>query len=149
MWNFYSSLLKRRYLLLGNKSTLMKTLLSFLTVAALIVMSSFTVNQQQQLNNRATAGCFDQFQAHRQGKAGILLTWAVSDPGVVGFSVERSYDGDFYESIASVDFNNARTYRYKDEGVYPGRIYYRIVAHKSDGSSESSLIDVVRIVQRG
>ena len=126
----------------------MKTLLSFLTVAALIVMSSFTVNQQQQLNNRAASGCFEQFQAHRQGKAGILLTWAVSDPSVVGFSVERSYDGEFYESIASVNFSNARTYRYKDDGVYPGRIYYRIVAQKSDGSSESSVTDVVRIVQR-
>jgi hypothetical protein len=127
----------------------MKTLLSFLTVTALIVMSSFTVNQQQQLNSRASDGCFEQFQAHRQGKAGILVTWAVSDPGVVGFSVERSYDGDFFECIANVNFNNSRTYRYKDNGVYPGRIYYRIVAFKSDGSSESSLVDVVRIVQRG
>ena len=127
----------------------MKTLLSFFTVAALIVMSSFTVNQQQQLNNRAADGCFDHFRAHRQGKAGIELTWGVSSPDVVGFSVERSYDGDFYENIGSVNANNSRRYRFKDNGVYPGRIYYRIVSQKSDGSCESSLVDVVRIVQRG
>src|SRR5436190_16336135 len=100
----------------------MKTLLSFVTVAALIVMSSFTVNQQQQLNTRATQGCFDNFNAHRQGKAGILLTWSVSAPDVVGFSVERSYDGDFYESIGNTNANSARSYRFKDDGVYPGRI---------------------------
>jgi hypothetical protein len=127
----------------------MKTVLSFVTVAALIVMSSFTVNQQQQLNSRAISGCFEHFSAHRQGKAGIQLTWGVSAPDVVGFTVERSYDGDFYENIASVNANNSRTYRYKDNGVYPGRIYYRIVAQKSNGSSETSLVDLVRIVQHG
>src|SRR5215203_2215912 len=118
----------------------MKTLLSFFTVAALIVMSSFTVNQQQQLNKQSANGCFDQFRAHRQGKAGIDLTWSVSAPDVVGFSVERSYDGDFFEGIGSVNFNGARMYKHTDSGVYPGRIYYRIVALKSDGSAETSLV---------
>ena len=127
----------------------MKTLLSFFTVTALIVMSSFTVNQQQELNNRSANGCFDHFRAHRQGKAGIQLTWAVATPGVVGFSVERSYDGEFFDNIGSVSCNGAGMYRYKDSGVYPGRIYYRIVALKSDGSTETSLVEVVRIVQRG
>jgi len=112
-------------------------------------MSSFTVNQQQQLNNLSQNGCFEQFRAHRQGKAGISLTWVISAPDVVGFSVERSYDGDFFENIGSVNANGGRSYRFTDNGVYPGRIYYRIVAQKSGGSSEASAVDVVRIVQRG
>ena len=127
----------------------MKTLLSFVTVTALIIMSSFTVNQQQQLNNQSSNGCFDHFRAHRQGKAGIQLTWVVSTPGVVGYSVERSYDGEFFENIGSVNSNGASMYRFKDSGVYPGRIHYRIVALKSDGTTETSLVEMIRIVQRG
>lgn len=126
----------------------MKTFLSYIAVAALIITSSFTVNQQKQLNQRTTS-CFSHFNAHRAGKANIELTWAVSSPDVVQFSVERSYDGDFFENISSANFNGSASYRFKDVGVYPGVIYYRITAVKADGSTECSSVESVRIVQHG
>lgn len=126
----------------------MKTFLSYIAVVALIITSSFTVNQQKQLNQRATS-CFSHFNAHRAGKSSIELTWSVSSADVVQFSVERSYDGDFFENISTPSFNGSASYKYKDAGVYPGYIYYRITAIKSDGSTECSSVEMVRIVQRG
>ena len=125
----------------------MKTLFSFLAVTALILTSSFTVNQQQQLNS--TTSCFDAFRVHRQGKANVDLTWATSGTDIVAVSIERSYDGEFFEAIGSKSFNGSATYRHKDLNVFPGMIYYRIIAVKADGSTEYSPVDAVRIVQRG
>ena len=128
----------------------MKTLMSCLALTALIVMSSFTVNQQQQLNQEQSSnGCFSNFRAHREGKAGVTLNWAIATPDVVQFVVERSYDGDFFENVNSMNFNGSATYKYKDNGVFPGWIYYRITAIKADGSTEQSTVEMVRIVQRG
>jgi len=126
----------------------MKTFLSYIAVVALIITSSFTVNQQKQLNQRTTS-CFSHFTAHRAGKSAIELTWSVSSTDIVQFSIERSYDGDFFENINSANFNGSASYKYKDAGVYPGNIYYRITAVKADGSTECSSVEMVRIVQRG
>ena len=126
----------------------MKTFLSYIAVVALIITSSFTVNQQKQLNQRTTS-CFSHFNAHRAGKADVELTWSVSSADVVQFSIERSYDGDFFENISSPNFNGSASYKYKDAAVYPGYIYYRITAIKADGSTECSSVESVRIVQRG
>lgn len=128
----------------------MKTLLSYLVVTALILTSSFTVNQQQQLNDQqSTNSCFNNFRVHRQGKAGVSVNWSVTIPDIAGFEVERSYDGEFFEPINTVNFNGSSTYKYHDNGVYPGIIYYRITAVKSDGSKECSPVESARIVQRG
>ncbi len=128
----------------------MKTLLSYLVITALILTSSFTVNQQQQLNDhQSTNSCFNNFRVHRQGKAGVSLNWSVTIPDIAGFEVERSYDGEFFEPINTVNFNGSSTYKYHDNGVYPGTIYYRITAVKSDGSKECSPVESARIVQRG
>lgn len=127
----------------------MKKLLSYVAIAALIITSSFTVNQQQQLNQQSANGCFVHFNAHRAGKASIELTWSVSSPDIVQFEVQRSYDGDFYDNVTAVDFNGSSSYKSKDAGVYPGVIYYRIVAVKSDGTTECSSVETVRIVQHG
>lgn len=127
----------------------MKTLMSYFAIAALIITSSFTVNNQQQLNNQSVNGCFDQFRGHRQGKAAITLSWRVACSDIVQFVVERSYDGEFFDNAGSVNFNGSATYKYKDNGVYPGRIYYRITAIKSDGTTEISPVEMVRIVQHG
>lgn len=126
----------------------MKTFLSYIAVVALIITSSFTVNQQKQLNQRATS-CFTHFNAHRAGKANIELTWSVSSADVVQFSVERSYDGDFFENLSTPGFTGSASYKYKDVGVFPGVIYYRITAIKTDGSTECSSVESVRIVQHG
>jgi hypothetical protein len=123
--------------------------MSYFAIAALIITSSFTVNNQQQLNKQTVNGCFDNFRAHRQGKAGIALSWRVASADIVQFVVERSYDADFFENAGTVNFNGSSSYSFKDNGVYPGRIYYRITAIKTDGSTETSAVEMVRIVQHG
>lgn len=128
----------------------MKTLFSCLAVTALIIMSSFTVNQQQQLNQEQTLNsCFSNFRIHREGKAGVTLNWAIATPDVTQFVVERSYDGEFFEGFNNVSFNGSATYKVKDTNVFPGYIYYRITAVKADGSTECSPVEMIRIVQRG
>jgi hypothetical protein len=127
----------------------MKTILSYLAVAALIITSSFTVNKQQQLNQQQSDNCFSSFRAHRQGKAGVTSAWTVSSNDIVQFIVERSYDGEFFDSVDSVDFNGSSSYKYTDKEIYPGLIYYRIAAVKSDGTTEYSPVETVRIVQHG
>ena len=129
----------------------MKTLLSYLAVAGLILTSSFTVNEQQQLNrsNQSVTSCFSRFNVHRAGKAAIEVTWTVSNGNISQFIVERSYDGEFFESVTTIEFNGSSSYKSKDHDVYPGMIYYRVTAMKTDGTSECSPVEMVRIVQRG
>jgi hypothetical protein len=125
----------------------MKTILSYLAVAALIVTSSFTVNQQQQLNQPSADNCFSHFRVHRQGKAGVSVNWNVTSADINRFVVERSYDGEFFDPANSIDFNGSSAYKYLDKGIYPGLIYYRVVAVLSDGTTAYSPVETIRIVQ--
>ena len=127
----------------------MKALVSYLAVAAMIVASSFTVSQQKQLNQAAPSSCFGRFNVHRAGKANTQLTWTVTENNITRFQIERSYDGEFFDPIDAVDFNGSSTYKRKDAFEYPGYIFYRITAFKSDGSTECSPVESVRIVKHG
>lgn len=127
----------------------MKALVSYLAVAAMIVASSFTVSQQKQLNQQAPNSCFGRFNVHRAGKSSIELTWTVSENGITKFQVERSYDGEFFDPVTALDFNGSSSYKIKDADVFPGVIFYRITAIKSDGSTECSPVESVRIVKHG
>jgi hypothetical protein len=126
----------------------MKTLMSYLAVFALILTSSFTINTQQNLNKKNGTGCFNHVRVHRQGK-NVVTAWAVTSNDIVGFSIERSYDGDFFEEAGSVDGDGSSSYKYTDVGVFPGLIYYRIKAVKTDGTTEYSAVETIRIMQRG
>ena len=128
----------------------MKTLISYVALTVFVLASSFTIDVQQNLNQQSTQttdGCFNYFRAHRQGK-GTSMMWAVSAADVTGFIVERSYDGDFYEQAGTVDFNGASAYKFSDKEVFPGMIYYRIRAVKTDASTECSVVETVHIVQK-
>jgi hypothetical protein len=126
----------------------MKTLISYVAIMLLVVTSSFTIDAQQNLNEKSnTYNCFSYFRTHRQGK-GAGMTWAVSSSEIVQFVVERSYDGEFFEPAGSVDFNGASSYKFIDETVYPGYITYRVTAVHADGTTECSPTDQIRIVQR-
>lgn len=127
----------------------MKALVSYLAVAALIVASSFTAANQKQLNGQSVNNCFSRFNVHRAGKSNIEITWSVSEANITEFVIERSYDGEFYENVNSINFNGSSSYKSKDVGVFPGTIYYRVTAHKSDGSSECSPVETIRIMQHG
>jgi len=129
----------------------MKTLISYVALTVFVLASSFTIDVQQSLNQQSNKpnDCFSYFRAHRQGKLGVAMTWAVSTPDVVQFVIERSYDDYYYEPIGSVDFNGASSYKFMDSTPYPGTGIYRIRAVKADGSTECSPIEKVRIIQRG
>lgn len=127
----------------------MKALVSYLAVAALIVASSFTVSQQKQLNQQSVNSCFTRLNVHRAGKSNVEIAWTVSASGVTQFVVERSYDGDFFDNVTTVNFDGSSSYKSKDAGVFPGVIYYRVTAIMSDGTTECSPVETIRIMQHG
>jgi hypothetical protein len=127
----------------------MKTLISFVVLSVFVLTSSFTIDAQQKINTHSKAfNCFDYLRLHRQGK-GISVNWSVSDPSIVSFVVERSYDELNYEPAGAVNFTGSSSYKILDNNVSAGFITYRVIAVKSDGSTECSPIEKVRIVQRG
>ena len=126
----------------------MKTLISYSVIAALILMSSFTLHEQNELNKKNSQECFNTLRIHRQAK-NVVTTWSVNTNDVIMFHVERSYDGEFFEDAGTVDYNGNSNYKYKDLNVFPGLIYYRIKAVKTDGTTENSAVESIRIMQRG
>ncbi|MCU0382175.1 MAG: hypothetical protein MUE58_13390 [Chitinophagaceae bacterium] len=99
------------------------------------------------LKNRAN-NAFGMFMAHRQGK-GVSLSWTVAMPSEVAYyGIQRSYDGEFFETIYDMPGNSSSRCRYSDKDVYPGVIHYRIVAFNNDGSIIESAVESVRIVSR-
>ena len=125
----------------------MKTLVSYVALTLFVLTSSFTIDVQQKANQHSTVDCFNYFRAHRQGKA-VSMTWSVANPDVTSFVIERSYDNFFWETAGSMNSNGNASYKFNDSSVFPGTIYYRITAVKTDGTSECSPIETVRIVQR-
>ena len=94
----------------------------------------------------ASTSCFKSFRIHRQGN-GVALTWEPATQ-VQQFLIERSYDGEFFETVTGVGCNGTSIHRFIDENVFPGYIHYRITAVNADGSSEASPVQMIRIVQR-
>jgi hypothetical protein len=124
--------------------------LPFLALFALLTLTSSyfsTVISATTTKTVALTSCFDHFRIHRQGNS-VAMSWAAAAPDVVHFAVERSYDGEFYETLNEMSCNGTTVHKFKDDSIYPGVIYYRIKAVKADGSTEFSSIESVRIVQR-
>ena len=92
-------------------------------------------------------GNFQMFHGHRQGN-GVGLMWNMVSATVVSFDIERSYDGEYFESVAQLEATGSGRFRYTDTNVFPGYIHYRIKATHKDGSSEYSEIVIVRIVSK-
>jgi hypothetical protein len=91
---------------------------------------------------------FGMFMAHRQGK-GITLVWSVAFPGqVAGYEIQRSYDGDFFETISDMPGSNNSRSKFTDSNVYPGYIHYKVRAIMNDGTVEESVVQTIRIVSR-
>jgi hypothetical protein len=92
---------------------------------------------------------FTFFRIHHQSKKNVVLNWGIDSPaGVSCFTVERSYDGEFYDPINQVQCNNSVKFSWKDEGIYPGMIYYRIACNMNDGTTHYSDVESIRVVQR-
>lgn len=121
-------------------------LATMVTVAPLQTKASGTpvqISQQTFLSQT-----FGYFRVHRISDD-ASLNWSVTDPqAVISFTIERSYDGMYFETIDEVASTGLVTYKYRDNTVFPGTIYYRITAHQA-GYSVTSAIESLRIVKRG
>ena len=129
----------------------------FVFAVAFIAFTGFTFSgKNETVANQATTSVttnvnhdFRYFRIHPQTKKNVVLSWGIDTPaGVVDFNVERSYDGEFYDVIKQVGCNNSVRFSWKDEGVFPGLIYYRVACNMNDGSTHYSAIETIRVVQR-
>jgi len=129
----------------------------FVFAVAFIAFTGFTFSgKNEKVANNATpsvaakpAHDFTYFRVHHQSKKNNVLNWGIDSPaGVTCFNVERSYDGEFYDVINTVQCNNSVKFSWKDEGIFPGVIYYRIACNMNDGSTHYSEIETIRVTQR-
>jgi len=95
---------------------------------------------------KTLADVFGSFHVHRQHLE-AALNWDVLTDNVSSFIIERSYDGEFFSSVAEVNPSATRWNRFNDNTVEPGLIYYRIIAVMNDGTLEYSPTELVKIVR--
>ena len=133
----------------------MKKLFVFAIAFIAFTSFSFSDKENQDLLNPSAAinkGAdheFSYFRIHRQAK-NVVLNWGLTtSAGVTGFTIQRSYDGEFFEEVNQAPSNNGVKFSWKDENVFPGYIYYKVGCMMSDGSSHFSEVEVIRIVSRG
>ena len=125
----------------------MKTItLSALLLVMTISLSSFVLSNNETKATVSTSKGPGVLRVHRQGAA-ISLTWS-DDAHAASFKVQRG-DGDFYETLTTVENEGARSYHYKDSDYFPGTIYYRIVCVDADGNELCTHTDVINITKRG
>ena len=129
----------------------------FVFAVAFIAFTGFTFSSKEKGVSTEQTGSvkanvihdFTYFRIHHQSKKNVVLDWGVDSPsGVANFRIERSYDGEFYDVISNQACNSSTRFSWKDEGVYPGVIYYRIGCEMSDGSCHYSTVESIRVVQR-
>jgi hypothetical protein len=125
----------------------MKTLMTIAFLLFITVTTSAVATQLPTGTPTVSASSFQSFRIHRQS-SGVALSWEPSTSNVREFLIERSYDGEFFETINVVGCNGTTTHRFLDGNVFPGYIHYRITAVYADGSTEASPVQMIRIVQR-
>lgn len=128
----------------------------FVFAVAFIAFTGFTFSGKNDIKQTYSSAVtknnaqemFGYFRIHHQTKNNVVLNWGITSPaGVSSFTVERSYDGEFFDVINQVACNNAVKFSWKDEGIYPGYIYYRIGCITNDGKATYSSTEVIRVVQ--
>ena len=125
----------------------MKTItLSAVLLVMTISLSSFVISNKEAKSTVSTSKGPGVLRVHRQGTA-ISLTWS-DDAHAASFKVQRG-DGDFFETLTTVENTGARSNKYKDSNYFPGTIYYRIVCVDADGNDLCTHTDVIKITQRG
>ena len=142
----------------------MKTKFSFLALGTILVVATAWTSPGYQyetpasengssINAKPTSGDFSFVRTHRQGR-GISVSWGLStEGGTVGFKVEKTYEDPtdpyaIWENVDNVACTGSRSYKSKDENVFPGNISYRVVAQKADGTSVESGVSTVRIASK-
>ncbi|MFN5335282.1 MAG: hypothetical protein ACK5BV_08860 [Bacteroidota bacterium] len=116
-------------------SKFITTAISFLFVLIINVVSS-------------NAQVITHLRVHRQADDASVNWGSSNAAGVSYFLIERSYDGEIFETVAEVAPTGASSYRYRDITVLPGLISYRVTSVNLDGSSSQSPIEVLRLLRR-
>ena len=133
----------------------MKTILSVILTATMLsssVIAAPANNEKTTTVSAAsltTSDIFARFNVHRQ-KNGVAIQWTVNSvENISSFIIERSWDGQYFESVNVLEASESNN-RYLDNyEIYPGYWYYRITAVMNDGTEIHSEIDMVRIVRNG
>lgn len=125
----------------------MKTItLSALLLVITISLSSFVLSNKETKTKEAVTKGPGVLRVHRQG-ASISINWA-NNANAAAFQVDRG-DGEFFETLTTVENTGARSNNYKDSDYFPGTIYYRIVCLDAEGNSLCEHTDVIKITKRG
>lgn len=91
---------------------------------------------------------FRSFFLHRQHNDDIVLNWTVTSSNIASYVIQKSYDGEYFDNI-DIEINTVGKWtRATDKDVFPGYIYYKVIAIMNDGTEVSSAVQVVRIVKR-
>jgi hypothetical protein len=91
---------------------------------------------------------FGTFLVHRERNLGVTLNWTALSNQISGYVIQKSYDGEYFDNVDLPVSTFGRWSRAKDRDVYPGYIYYRIVAIMNDGTECCSPVQVLHIVKR-
>ena len=135
----------------------MKTQL--LVVSTIVILSGSSMNLSsyspatvtKQVRKTQNAE-FAFFRTHRQTARGAVATWGLtSNVDVTGFDLQRTYQDptdpySMWEDVTSIPCTDERSFKYNDQDVFAGYIYYRVIAHMNDGSSVTSEVSGIRIV---
>jgi hypothetical protein len=135
----------------------MKTQILIVTTAMLLANTQGAFSPSSENNGSAKVSApqnteFAFFRVHRQGKGAITASWGVtSASGVAGFLVQRTYQDptdpySFWEDLSTVVCNPSRSFKYTDSSVFPGLVYYRVVAQMTDGTTVTSTVSGLRIL---
>ena len=143
-------MLRRDVNFISANPTLMKTIPFILFFAVLTVISSHfsSVLNAAEKEQAVPAGCFNEFKVQDQSK-NVCLTWSVSTAEVKQFVIERSFDGDYYDTISAMNCNGTDTHQFADNSTDGRIVYYRITAVKSDATIEKSSVATVKPAQHG
>ncbi len=100
---------------------------------------------------KSSASSFTFIRGHRQGKS-TTITWGVtSSSEITGFDIIVTYEDPtdpyaVWTMKGSVSNGNNRSYKFIDNtDIFPGQMYYRVIAQTNNGPAISDLCGI-RIV---
>lgn len=131
-----------------------------LILSAIVIFSDSSLNLSSPSSANTTMELrktrsidFAFFRTHRQAK-GAVATWGMnSNDGVAGFLLQRTYQDptdpySMWEDVTFMPCTEERSFKYNDENILAGYIYYRVIAQLNDGSEVVSEVSGIRIVSK-
>jgi hypothetical protein len=137
----------------------MKTKLPFFIAGIFFISTGFITpvspvlkNSEAISNGQTFFNNFESFRTHRQGRAGVTATWSfATSSNVIGFELIKTYEDPTdpyanWETICAIPCTAVRSYKFTDNGVFPGFISYKVIAFLTDGTEVESAVSTLQIV---